>query len=265
MHDVNGVPFTCNFGPRTSRFGSDSPRVVARGPVVAGSWSMTRLTRLGTVALAAFLTACAVPGNPGAAPGPAGEVSDRPATPTTSRPSATASAGDTLGSPAAPGEVRGQGTVLQVGGAPPQLCLGGVAESYPPQCGGPEVVNWDWATTQQWESASGVTWGAYAVTGTWDGTVFTSTRAPVPLSLHDAMPFEDPLEGRQGTTDVVELERIQREIFTADNPDLPLTGGVDRGFVSIMVVYDDGSIQERMDAMYGPDVVVVQSALRPPT
>lgn len=224
---------------------------------------MIRLTRLGTVALVAFLTACGSPGNPAAGRTAADGASDRPVTPTASQPSATGDTGNAVGPPAAPGEVIGQGTVVQVGDAPPQFCLGGVAESYPPQCGGgPEVAAWDWATTEQWESASGVTWGAYAVTGTWDGAVLTSTQAPVPLSLYDAMPFEDPLEGRQGTTGVSDLERIQREIFTAGNPDLPLTAGVERGFVSVLVVYDDGSIQERMDALHGPDVVVVRSALR---
>jgi hypothetical protein len=35
-------------------------------------------------------------------------------------------------------------TVLQEGDGPPELCLGGVAESFPPQCGGPEIAGWDW-------------------------------------------------------------------------------------------------------------------------
>lgn len=207
---------------------------------------MASTARLGLVLLIpVLLTACGMQGNPGAgAP---------PPTPTVP--------GAVTGGPGV--DVTGQGTVLQIGDAPPQLCLGGVAESYPPQCGGPEVADWDWATAGHFETAQGVTWGAYAVTGTWDGSVFTNTAAPIPLSLYDALPFEDPLEGRQGTTSPVQLERIQREIFTPDNPDQPLTGGVDRGFLSITVVYDDGSIQSRMDATYGPDVVVVQSALRP--
>ena len=223
---------------------------------------MTRLTRLGMAALVVFLTACATPGNPAGDRTAADGGDGDPAAPTASQPSSDAVPGTAVGSPAAPGEVTGQGTVLQVGDAPPQLCLGGVAESYPPQCGGPEVAGWDWAAAEQWESASDVTWGAYAVTGTWDGAVFTSTRPPLPLSLYDAMPFDDPLEGRQGTTDTLRLERIQGEIFGAGNPDLPLTGGVDRGFVTVTVVYDDGSIQARMDAQYGPDVVIIRSALR---
>jgi hypothetical protein len=26
----------------------------------------------------------------------------------------------------------------------PEVCLGPVAESYPPQCNGPELVGWEW-------------------------------------------------------------------------------------------------------------------------
>ncbi|CAN5126341.1 hypothetical protein BH24ACT1_BH24ACT1_11460 [soil metagenome] len=70
-------------------------------------------------------------------------------------------------------------TVLESPGHGPQLCRA-VAESYPPQCGGPDVVGWDWADVENEESASGTTWGAYQVTGTWDGTRLTLTEPPVP-------------------------------------------------------------------------------------
>lgn len=52
-----------------------------------------------------------------------------------------------------------------------ELCLGGVAESLPPQCGGPGLVGWDWADHDgDFEEAAGVRWGDFAVTGTFDGT-----------------------------------------------------------------------------------------------
>ena len=41
------------------------------------------------------------------------------------------------------GEVVGTGTVLDVAGDV-TLCLGPIAESYPPQCTGPEIVGWNW-------------------------------------------------------------------------------------------------------------------------
>ncbi|MHA7284355.1 hypothetical protein [Arthrobacter sp. TMS2-4] len=117
---------------------------------------------------------------------------------------------------------------------------------------------------QQRETASGVTWGTYAVTGTWDGIAFTPTTVPIPLSLYDAMPFEDPLANRQGSGNPQELERILQDIFVGFG-DYPVSGSVDRGFAVVTVVYDDGSFQALMDARYGPDVVVVLSALRPVT
>src|SRR5215218_6669550 len=51
----------------------------------------------------------------------------------------------------------------------PQLCLGAIAESYPPQCGGPAIEGFEWGDAG-FEEASGVKWGSYAVTGTFDGT-----------------------------------------------------------------------------------------------
>jgi hypothetical protein len=213
---------------------------------------MTWPARLSVAALTALtallLSACATPGD---SPGTGGDGFGAP------DPAALA---DHL-APAADGEVIGQGTVLQGGDAPPAFCLGGVMESYPPQCSGPPIVNWDWDLAGGFESASGVTWGAYAVTGTWDGTAFTRTGVPIPLSLYDAMPFDDPLAGRQGLTARHELERIQQEV-SAGQGGYVLTAGTDRGFVVVTVVYDDGTFQARMDAGYGADVVVVLSALR---
>lgn len=66
----------------------------------------------------------------------------------------------------------GHGLVLQQDGQPPQLCVGGVAESYPPQCGGPELVGFAWEDAPEHESAAGVTWGAATVVGTFDGERF---------------------------------------------------------------------------------------------
>lgn len=71
-------------------------------------------------------------------------------------------------------------TVLESPDHGPQLCLGGVAESYPPQCGGPDVVGWDWAAVDGAESAAGTTWGTYRVVGTWDGDRLTLTEPPGP-------------------------------------------------------------------------------------
>jgi hypothetical protein len=75
----------------------------------------------------------------------------------------------------------------------PEMCLGGVAESYPPQCGGPALTDFEWGDVG-FEEASGVRWGSYALTGTFDGTAFTVTDA-IPAALYDVMaePEQDPL------------------------------------------------------------------------
>src|SRR5690349_6784511 len=94
---------------------------------------MTRHRRLLAAALGAAsvfaLSACASPAAPGAAP-----------------PASDAPPGASLGSlwPAPPtGEVVAQGTVLDMEGKA-ELCLGAVAESYPPQCSGLPITNWSW-------------------------------------------------------------------------------------------------------------------------
>ena len=96
--------------------------------------------------------------------------------------------------PVPDGEVSTSGlvTVIDAGNGP-ELCLGPVAESYPPQCGGPALADFDWGDVGS-EEASGVRWGSYALTGTFDGATFTVTDA-IPAALYDTMaaPEEEPL------------------------------------------------------------------------
>lgn len=96
--------------------------------------------------------------------------------------------------PVPDGEVRTQGLVMVLDdGDGPEMCLGGVAESYPPQCGGPALTDFEWGDVG-FEEASGVRWRSYALTGTFDGTAFTVTDA-IPAALYDVMaePEQDPL------------------------------------------------------------------------
>jgi len=84
-------------------------------------------------------------------------------------------------------------TVLDDGDGP-ELCLGGVADSLPPQCGGPKITGWDWAVHEMHEDQAGVKWGDFHVTGTFDGTSFAVSEA-IPAALYDALavPDEEPL------------------------------------------------------------------------
>ena len=78
--------------------------------------------------------------------------------------------------------------VIDVAGSP-ELCLGPVMESFPPQCDGVPLGGWDWSTAGIQEEAPAGTnrptrWGTYAVTGPFDGSTMTVSSS-VPLALYD--------------------------------------------------------------------------------
>jgi len=77
-------------------------------------------------------------------------------------------------------ELVGCGVVLESAEHGPQLCLGVLLASNPPQGGGPAVVNWDWSAVSGHQSLAGTTWGVYTLTGIYDGDTFTMTRPPMP-------------------------------------------------------------------------------------
>lgn len=72
-----------------------------------------------------------------------------------------------------PGRYETDGTVLESPDHSAELCLGGIADSYPPQCSGLPVADWDWTEVEREESASGTTWGTFHLMGTYDGATFT--------------------------------------------------------------------------------------------
>ncbi|MGL5810615.1 MAG: hypothetical protein ACRCYQ_11770 [Nocardioides sp.] len=285
-------------------------------------------------------------------------------------PSATADGGP----PALPqGPVVGFGTVIDDAKGPgdgAELCLGAVAESAPPRCEGIPLEGWTWKG-RGFDEIDGVRFGAYAVTGTYDGSTIKVTGEPISGALYDTAPDEsfrtlqgtrcpEPKDGWQVVNrlkataralDQVEgaaagldgytrhwVDRFTPVSATADeegNPDsepgvggedpapgtnrgggltTPLTvvlnvqvtgdvevaakrlrtqwggalcvtnperdedelariarelaaqQGIDEaapvnGMVSVKVLYDDGSLQERLDERYGPGTVVVLSSL----
>jgi hypothetical protein len=162
--------------------------------------------------------------------------------------------------PAAPGSVttRGIATVMDTGS--PELCLGPVAESWPPQCGGPPIEGWDWADHRgMFESQQDTRWGEFVVAGTWDGATFTFESA-VPAALYDpaveepaAHPTPTVAHSRQ------ELEAIAEEV----GRDLPGAHGAyaQDGHVLVDVTYDDGALQAWVDQEYGEGVVAVAPML----
>lgn len=107
--------------------------------------------------------------------------------------SQTAAGNGTPSSPATPTgspqseELYAEATVLESPDHGPELCLGGVMESLPPQCGGPALVGWDWDQAGAFARRSGVTWGSYVVVGSYDAEQdrFTLTRPAVPSEEYD--------------------------------------------------------------------------------
>ncbi|MGH2572212.1 MAG: hypothetical protein ACRDGU_01775 [Actinomycetota bacterium] len=97
-------------------------------------------------------------------------------------------------SPPPPNEQRYEATamVLQASDGPAMLCLGGIAESLPPQCGTMRITNWEWDQVQGEERLSGVTWGEYHVVGTYDGESFTILQVGPPRQFED--PLREPVE-----------------------------------------------------------------------
>lgn len=91
-------------------------------------------------------------------------------------------------------ELIGSGWVLESPDHGPQLCLGFLMTSNPPQGSGPDITNWDWASVTGHETLDGTTWGDYTVVGTYARGVFTLTRPPVvrPAAPVSEEPDVDP-------------------------------------------------------------------------
>ena len=100
-----------------------------------------------------------------------------PAQPT---PDPTSPASSTPSPADAEGRLIGRGTVIDDGSGP-RLCFQ-VLRSYPPQCGGGvQLVIWRWPDEGVERSAK-VTWGDFAVVGTYDGRRFTTAKTVEPAS-----------------------------------------------------------------------------------
>jgi hypothetical protein len=166
--------------------------------------------------------------------------------------------------PDGPVRTRDLATVMDTGQGSqgPELCLGPVAESYPPQCGGPALLDWDWADHDgTYDEHGDVRWGTYALTGSWDGTSFSATEA-VPGALYDpAMPTPTPTPTPAVAHSEDELEQIAAELQDAPGVLGAYGGEGSDGHVLADVIYDDGTLQGWADSTYGAGVVLVTSAL----
>jgi hypothetical protein len=159
--------------------------------------------------------------------------------------------------PVPDGEVRTSGLVTVLdNGQGPQLCLGAVAESYPPQCGGPAVADFDWGDVGS-EEAAGVTWGQYALTGTYDGTTFTVTDA-IPAALYDTMAEPDagglePACDDATTTDADKATPEDMDATLAAASALPTyaTAWLSEGTISVAVTEDPEGAEAELRRTWG--------------
>ena len=158
---------------------------------------------------------------------------------------------------AADGEVvtRFGATVMDTGS--PELCLGPVAESHPPQCAGPPLEGWDWSAYDgHYDQQGDIRWGVFVVTGTWDGTTFVVGSAQPGDGYIPTEPELPPPADNPPSTD--ELGRIADELR-----DLGGATGTYANETQVLVdvPYDDGSLQDWVEEEYGEGVVVVTPAL----
>ncbi|MFC3689943.1 hypothetical protein [Aquipuribacter hungaricus] len=179
-----------------------------------------------------------------------------------------------------------EGLVLDEPGVGPQLCVDVVLESNPPQCGGPDLVGWDWdaVPARSYETGSGVRFGTYRLTGTFDGDRLTLTRTaevqgadgPGGVPGGDGGPAGDggPVPDGAGAVspdgrDADALRRLQVEL----ERDQQLRGDVDgflwaatdldRAVVVVQVLVAEQAEQDELDAAYGPGAVDLRGLLRP--
>lgn len=91
-------------------------------------------------------------------------------------------------------EYEASGLVLENAAHGPELCLGAIASSLPPQCGGLPLRRWQWSMAPHRESTGGTTWAEVALRGTYDGRTFTVTEvldavtSPPPRREPDSSP-----------------------------------------------------------------------------
>jgi hypothetical protein len=121
---------------------------------------MRKFVPAASLFLALFVAACGA-GEPGAVGGSTGGDDDPPP--------------PTVPAPDSEQLYEADGTVLEDASHGPELCLGGVALSLPPQCGGVPLANWDWDAVDGEQSGFGTTWGEFHVVGTYDDGVLTVT------------------------------------------------------------------------------------------
>jgi hypothetical protein len=107
----------------------------------------------------------------------------------------------------------------------PMLCLGGVLESLPPQCGDVPMAGWDWHAVEGEETAGGTTWGSYHVVGKYDGETFTVTdvgpfeNGPAETDPDFTSPCPEPPGGWPGLDQATQNDDTAAHAYARSQPD----------------------------------------------
>jgi hypothetical protein len=117
-------------------------------------------------------------------------------------------------------------TVLEDRTHGPMLCLSGILESLPPQCGNVPIANWDWQAVSGEERLSGTTWGNYHVVGSYDGSAFTLTAADPyeedtsgPTDSGFSSPCPEPSGGWSGLEQATQEDARPAAAYARSQPD----------------------------------------------
>ena len=117
-------------------------------------------------------------------------------------------------------------TVLEDRTHRPMLCLSGILESLPPQCGNVPIANWDWQAVSGEERLSGTIWGIYHVVGSYDGKAFTPIAvgpfkedASGPTDSDFSSPCPEPEGGWSGLEQATQEDARQAAAYARSQPD----------------------------------------------
>ena len=145
----------------------------------------------------------------------------------------------------------------------PQLCIGAVAESAPPQCSGIVLTGWDWEAVEgDYMEQGEARWGLFTVEGDYSPDDETLAVTSVDTEATDELPVTPTCEGDECVQPTDELKDIASEIMSTTPGVLSAT--VDGfGTVNVSVAFDDGSLQNSLDEQYGEGIVEVTSVLVP--
>lgn len=137
--------------------------------------------------------------------------------------------------------------VLDEGAEGPVLCLGGVADSLPPQCAGVSLAGWDWEAVDGEERSDGTRWGDYHIVGTYDGEVFTVTEAgpydPAAVAGLSERDFSAPCPEPEGGWVSEDPGRADDDAFSAG----AAVAEALPGYVALWVDYAEDLSPEELD------------------